>query len=257
MSYGSQSGIEVINVNPPALLWEWNGVDVSQFGDGVGGPTATDLAAITGSLAAAPFAVNTTETSQNYNRLIYTHTGGTGRAWYMINDLPVLPDRYMLEGVLGGRTTGTATNTEANIVLMYQDVTHNFVLRRKGSDATIAQIRGGNGDDGINTGSFRDMGGNFWNSEYGTPFAAMLDTRDPFVGGDPGFRVTLDTNSDGTHLSANVGGSWTAFGGGTLPSTTWDAGWQTGGSMKNVGIAFEEGGAPGSNFVGALRIYGW
>lgn len=240
------------------LLWAWNRTDVSQFGDGNGNPTATNVGtAGTGKLLSS---VSTNpDISPNFRRLEYSFVGTTGTtmAFFMINDLPDLPDRYVIYATVGERSA----NISPAVVLAYQNPNHQFNIRRDATSPSFMQAIAGNGNPGsINVGSAWNLQ-NVWSEpEAGEVSYYVVEVEEPTSTSDPrlvvwGQEVDSALNSLITFAPSQSTG-WTDFGGATQPGNGWDAGWRTGGSMKNVGIMFEKISGNGNvTTMGDIRIY--
>src|SRR5210317_1296149 len=125
------------------LLWEWNGTDVSQFGDGDGTPTAVNGGTATGTLAAATLATATQDV-QTDKALVFTHTGASNvDSYYIINDLPPLPERFRIVAHLGPReTSNLGANTYPAIVLAWQDGTHFMRLYANSAKNALLVVTG-------------------------------------------------------------------------------------------------------------------
>lgn len=247
----------------PKLLWEWNGQDVSQFGNGLGAPTFTDGGTITGTLTAQPHPTSYSS-SQNINRLYYTWTGGGtqfARAWYLINDLPVMPDRYIITGFFGQREASpSGIDTSGSIVAAFQDLTHHFSLIKGGGAPTSWFALSGNGDAGNQIlGATAQIGLNLNNTlAEGNIFSAFIEVNEPSPGIDPAFYCYMNTPMHGDSIARAPNGFWSPYGGATSPSASWDAGWYTGGTMKDIGFKMSQRTTTGGHaWFGDLKIWEW
>jgi hypothetical protein len=253
-----------VAASPPAnadgagdVIWSWNGVDVTQFGDGLGAPVVGDtFGTITGSLSV----VTPSELIDAAIKptLRYTHTGGAGTpcAFYRINDLPVMPDKYLIECKLGPRDLAPlGDNTSPRVLMVYQDATHYVALNRTSTPSTLA-LDTGNGNNGITVGSrsVATLTNSTPNVTEGEELRVYVDLREATAITDPGMRLHARTIGDAITLRASQA-NWSSFGGGINPNTTWHAGWRTGGDHKRVGIAFIEIVATaGHGYISDLRI---
>lgn len=240
------------------LLWEWNGTDVSQFGDGDGTPNAV-TGTETGTLAASTLSSpNTDATAENV--LLYTHTGGTADVFFTINDLPPLPERYLLQVQLGPRNGSSyGLNTIPSVVLAFQDATHFIRVGSTSSSNNDFRMFTGNGDVGsasVSSFSTQLSVTPVFADDAGVIVEAWCMLAEPDTGVDPRFHVTLAPvqGSGKLDVRASTHG-WTAQGGATAPSTSWDSGWQSGGSIRRPGIWFRELGTAGKGYIGMFKIF--
>ncbi|MCP4204211.1 MAG: hypothetical protein GY769_20030 [bacterium] len=242
------------------VLWAWDGSGVTQLGDGDGTPDGV-IGTPTGTIAKSTIA---TESPVNLDAsdapiVVHSFTGssGTPTAFYTFNDVPTLPDRFIVEARLGPRQAGNlGLNCTPHLIIGYQDPTHRVSFYRVSTNIRAVT---GNGDDGINVGAFIDLTGSVLNTDEGTWMRVTLDLREPDASNDPGMRIlanVLPFGAEEQDILASTS-AWTAFGGGTSPASSWDAGWRTGGSIKNVGIAFTEHAAAGQGYMGDMRILGF
>ena len=204
------------------VLWEWNGVDVSQFGNGVGGPTSTK-GSPTGTLSVGTLTSPGGDMVQD-TVLIYT-AGGTNTtvSYFEINDMPALPERYTVRCRISDRAG--STYAAPAISAFGQDHLHwggAFVLT-------------GN----LLTGVFADNVDAFFVSNQLTGTLATVDpcghfieidvtAREPDTGVDPEVVLRWKTADRGDERAMN--GAWTA----------WDSSWQSGGSVRNVGLLCDD-----------------
>jgi hypothetical protein len=174
----------------------------------------------------------------------------------LINDLPVLPDRFIIEMRIGPRgVANLGIDTGPGMIIAFQDVTHFIRLTRPGvaTNSTIFSANGA-GEDSSSVGAFLNGPTLNSNVDEGANMRLICDYRQPGVGSDPGMRWWLDTIDGGLQFRASSAG-WTPLGGGVSPATAWDAGWQTGGDTRNFGPQFLElGGGGGSGYMSDLQI---
>jgi hypothetical protein len=240
------------------LLWKWNESDVSQFGDGDGTPTSTSTGSdLNGTLSVATLSGGSSDVTGPV--LKYTHTGTAGdEAQYVINDLPdSMPERYVIRAHLGPREgTSYGQGTMPAILLAYQDSTHLMKISANGARTSLL-VTTGNGS--TSTGGDQCFAGVISNSYLQDDSGLFIDIycaiKEPDTGVDPEMIFVGRPIMPGTPLvvRANRSGTWTADGA-TCPTTSWDAGWQTGGTCRQPGIVFREL-AAGAGYVGMLRIY--
>lgn len=239
------------------LLWEWNGTDVSQFGDGDGTPTAVNGGTETGTLAAATLA-SSSQDVQTDKALVYTHSGATNvDVYYPINDLPPLPERFRIVAKLGPReSSNLGVGTYPGVILAWQDGTHFMRLQSNGSKSALIIVTG-NGDIGSPTvySSANDVS-TTQSQDLGTLVDIYCSLGEPDTGVDPKMHfIVKPFNSTGFLGVGASTFSWTAAGGATPPNTSWNSGWQSGGTVRRPGIMFRETGTAGSGYVGMFKIY--
>jgi hypothetical protein len=233
------------------LIWEWNGTDVSQLGDGDGTPNAV-VGSPTGSLAAAVLGYSGYDEPTD-NVLKYTHTGSTSTtAFYIINDLPELPERFIVQVKMGPRESTLSPNTSPRLVLAYQDPTHHMTWSNNGASSDL--LVAANGSDGV-TALCYTSGISEAQYESGSIHTVDCTLGEPSSGVDP--RMSFFASNPNGNLFVRASNSgWSSVGGATCPNSSWDSGWQTGGTIRRVGIAFDEKSSAGSAWVTDLKIYG-
>lgn len=262
MGYSFYSPQTTQSADPEKILWKWNGIDYTQFGDGAGNPTAT-IGSPTGT------GLSVTQLSDNLDCpripiLSYAHDAVAvpWRAYFMVNDLPELPNKYIIEARMGPTLTGTlGQNTYPYIIPVWQSSARCCEIYR---NSQYQAIRSSNGSTDVSLG----CAGNFYSeeaspeqSEYdeGRPFRLLCDMRDPDgVSEYPGFRIISDVADEGGSKRAVYSSDWGAYGGGTCFSSSWHSDWLTGGTIKNFGFGFGNGACgAGSAYVADLLIREW
>ena len=153
---------------------------------------------------------------------------------------------------------GEGANTHPIIMPIYQAGTRYLALRRTSSPSTTLTFRIANESDGRTVYSYRTVQTGVVNVNEGWGFSICVDVADPSFVRDPGISVIVDTHDWGYRLLANNTG-WIAVGGGVPPTTAWNPNWRppTGGTIKNVAIAFEEWVGAGYGYITDLRILTW
>lgn len=246
-------------VNPlGAEIWRWNGEDLSQFSDGAGTPTWRSTNAV-GTITVDDLPITDGEEAK---RIHFEHTQTLYSSFHnvwLINDLPDdLPDRFVFEFRIGN----SDVRAFAGIVLSWQDNTRFTYLMRRGSTTTTLYYAICNGltiDTGISyknviTGTEAYPGGDW--------VKAICDYRDPDSTHDPGMSILFDhVNSNTDKVLADDSG-YSTSGGASPPSSGWDSGWRTGGTIKRLGLIFKEyrnlgGLAVGDTYVNDLIIREW
>lgn len=232
------------------VFWQWNGTDVTQFGDGVGGPTA-EQGTTTGTLT-----VETLDApdSSAVNVLEYTHSGTDGvDAYYVINDLPALPNRFTILARMGPREVTGYDNTRPGIIVFWQDATHFGYIARPSTAANLrfSMCNDTAEDDGrvdYNGTTIVTSPGNF---PDGTYMAIDMDITDPTVSTDA--RISVGVYGQGwgdtTYLTQSTG---TEVGTGNKVADSWDN-WAAS-TVKNIGICFREFTGGGSTYITDLKI---
>lgn len=240
-------GIDPYEFLDDKVLWAWNREDVSQFGNGAGGYDYSLEGTPSGTLSVAD-APDTLMCSEA-PRLVYTHTGNTARAFFLINDLPALPDRFIIEAVIGNRDS----NTSPNVIIAFQSTARWFGIYRYAT--TQLGVVGCNGP--LNDGWGDSIGfsqGNVRNIPEGSGFRLICEYRDPDSTHDPGICWWMDGVPGYRRFLASQF-SWAGSSSEPKPNVSWNSSWRTGGSIKRLGISFREMGASsGSAFIGDLRI---
>lgn len=237
------------------LLWTWNGTDVSQFSDGAGNPSS-GYSSPNGTIAADTI---TSPIGDAYsgNVIKYSYSGGDSdaAAWFVINDLPELPERYLVRAQIGPRDNGASRageNTSPGIVLAYQDATHNVRVSRAASPTTTLTIWTANNSDGISNVRYVAGPTANLNDDGGTFVEVLCITTDPDTGLDPSMMLRLEADSGVPTRAWGLGTTWSALG---SPPAMWDSSWQSGGRFKNLGVWFQELGASGTGYIADLKIY--
>lgn len=241
-----------VSAAPETIIWEWNQTDVSQFsGEGYGTPT--------GSLTVGNFPRTSPDTAVR-PRLNYASTGTSGGYLYWINDLPAMPDRYIVEFTIGPREAGVGAGGSTHVAVAGQNYLRAILVGRGGSpfdDLNIVTLNGLAMNVG---GAYRRLSTTHANDDNGLFCRVLADTRDP-SSDDPGVQVTLlhpRATGTGVDMRATVSTdtSFTEFGtpGTEISVSGWNAAWQTGGTIKKVGVLFDELVNPGDQFLADFRI---
>jgi len=232
------------------VLWAWNQTDLSQFT----GPQ--DYGSPNGTLSVAPYPAGLDVPQRN--RIVYTQPGDTpisGRIWW-VNDLPAMPDAYIVEATLGPREAGAlGPNTDAEIIIMGQDTSHLIQAGHGGSPFTAFNLVAANGTT-FNVGGHwvTLVTGLLDNVDEGYRIRVLVDLRDPTGSTDPGVSIYAGRPVNGIVRASSAG--WTAFGTpGPSPAAAWDAGWRTGGTAKRIGMSFAaQVAAAGQAYLADLRV---
>lgn len=230
---------------PGKLLWEWNGADITQFGDGAGTPDYTSASA-GGALSVGAFPVSGAD-YPNENVLLWTEDNAAiGMSYFLINDLPELPERFVYRARLGKRTTSSGPV----VILAMQDATHHFIFGWE-VDQTALILCGNNTDGWFQGGLYRAQTAVVaYDSGTQMEFDVML--RDPSTGVDPQVNI----------LARGAGGDWDAYGKGGTAWTPWggasalyDSSWQSGGTIKKPGIGFYSDNNDPDSWMSELQIF--
>lgn len=232
------------------VLWAWNQTDLSQFT----GPQ--DYGTPNGTLSVAPYPAGLDVPQRN--RIVYTQPGDTpisGRIWW-VNDLPTMPDAYIVEATLGPREAGAlGPNTDAEIIIMGQDTSHLIQAGHGGSPFTAFNLVVANGTT-FNVGGHwvNLVVGLLDNVDEGYRIRVLVDLRDPTGSTDPGASIYAGRPVNGIVRASSAG--WAAFGApGPSPAVAWDAGWRTGGTAKRIGMSFAaQVAAAGQAYLADLRV---
>lgn len=229
------------------ILWEWNGTDITQFGDGAGTPDYTygspdgtlSVGTVPGSGADVP----------SGNVLIYT-TGSTPgtTAHYVINDLPVLPERFIYRARVGPVVGGVLA--ESCMVFARQDQLHWMGTAYNASSRLQAQF--GNNRDGLYTAAhFINPDSKILSIPSGILIEADCMLREPDTGVDPQINVVIREARALISAFGKGGDTWSSFG---APPAIYDSSWQSGGTIKQPGVAFLNNGASQQTWIGELQI---
>lgn len=237
------------------LLWEWNGTDVSQFGTGDGTPDSTYQGPAAGTIAAAQI-TNPDDDAYRGNVILYTHSGGDGdtTCWWSINDLPTLPERYLIRAVLGPRDNGAGRwgeDTGPGITLAWQDSTHHVRIARASTAANLLLLMGNNTDGSDNYRYSSTLTGNK-NTDGGTLVEVLCVLGDPTTGVDPNMQFRVDADSSSRLQVFATTHTWSSVG--TNPAV-WDSSWQTGGTIRQPGLFFREEGIGGKGYIADFKIF--
>ena len=238
-----------------SVLWEWNGADVSQLGDGAGNPDAT-VGTATGTISRSTLhtAAGGVIDGEDVPVIWFQNGGvGTGERIFLINDLPTMPDRYVLQWRTGPRSAGVFVNCAPSVTLVYQATTHRVICYSNGAGSYRAVSANGAGEDAANTGAFAGFGtvADVNNGDY---MKCLVDVSEPDVSNDPGLTFAWEGLFNRGAAAGRTTG-WTAFGGGNPFNVSFDAGWRTGGTVKRPGVSFFELAAlAGGSYISDLRI---
>ena len=233
--------------SPSKVLWEWNGTDITQFGNGSGTPDSTygspDGTLSVGAVPTAGIDV------PSGNVLKYTTgTATSSAAVFFINDLPTLPERFIYRIRLGPYVAGCAPQ----VLLAAQDATHNFVFTWY-QDETTWQL--GNNNSGIfEAGVYLRAGTATYGPETvdsGVLFEFDVMLRDPDTGVDPQMNATVMNYGMVKPGHVKGGKSWTTWGG---SSAAYHSSWQSGGTIKNPGVLFTCNGTAQVGWFGEMQI---
>jgi hypothetical protein len=227
------------------VLWEWNGLDITQFGNGSGAPDHT-YGTPDGTLSVGAVPTASTDVPSGNVLLYTTGTATSAHAHFYINDLPSLPERFIYRARLGPRVGGGTT--QPMLIAGGQNELH--WIGTAYSTGGVLQIQFGNNRDGIFTAA------HYLVSSLGdenTGLLVELDCMliDPDTGVDPRINMGLREFRGGL-WSAGLGGpAWSTFG---SPPAVYDSSWQSGGTIKNPGVAFLCNGTAAVSWVGELQI---
>ena len=233
----SQSGVR----GGQRVLWEWNGADITQFGDGAGnGDSSYGSPDGTLSVGATPGSGIDVPSG---NALIYT-TGSATNAieYYKINDLPPLPERFIFRARLGPETS----NCKA-IMCFGQDATHHMAFCWAVSQSTYQLA---NNNSGVwEAGLYLRTGGP-GTVQSGAVFEIDAMLRHPDTGVDP--QICLDVRGPGVSATGygKGGETWTAWGG---SGAAYDSSWQSGGDLTPA-ISFALGAAATAVWISEMQI---
>jgi len=237
---------EIPDVLQDAVLWEWNGVDASQFGT-AGSPTATDPARNGGNMSGSFSVVAPTVEVTDRPMLKYTHTGGGGTGFWVINDMPALPDRYIVEAAIGPRAASLYTNTYLGVHPFYQDPTHNLYMRRWTGSIDIAMVISNNIQGWTTPTALTLTSPSIADSDTPAHIRVYVSCAvDPGASSDPKFACWW--GPFGVRSWLPVGD--TVFG-------PWHSSWQGNGTAKNIALSVYELGAAGANVFADLRVLRW
>jgi hypothetical protein len=229
------------------VLWQWNGEDASQFGS-AGSPTATDPTRNSGNMSGSFSVVSPTVEATDRPMLKYTHTGGGGTGFWVINDMPSLPDRYIVEAAVGPRSESLYLNTLLGVHPFYQDATHTLYARRYTGSTDFVMVISDN-VQGWNSPTFQQLSTPA-TADSNTPAQIRIYVTcavDPGASSDPKFACWW--GHFGTQIWCPVGD--------TVFTGAWDASWQGGGAAKNIALSVFEQTSAGSNVFADLRVLRW
>lgn len=227
------------------IIWEWNGTDITQFGNGSGTPDHT-YGTPDGTLSVGAVPTASTDVPSGNVLLYTTGTATSAHAHFYINDLPSLPERFIYRARLGPRV-GAGT-TQPMLIAGGQDELH--WIGTAYSTGGALQIQFGNNRDGIFTAAHYLVSSI---SDENTGLLVELDCMliDPDTGVDPQINLGVREFRGGL-WSAGLGGpAWSTFG---SPPAIYDSSWQSGGTIKNPGVAFLCNGTAAVSWVGELQI---
>lgn len=227
-------------------LWSWNGTDITQFGDGAGTPDyVVNGANGTFSVGAVPTSGVDVPTG---NVLRYASgSATTGYAYFLINDLPPLPERYVIRARLGPREL---PNTFPRIVCVAQDGTHNAIIGYGGSAGIYAVLD--NNADSVSAAHYL-LNSSLTDQEAGVVVEIEVIAGEPSSGVDPRINLILRDARGGLVAYGKGGPTWTVLG---SPPAIYDSSWQSGGTIRRPGLAFYCNGSGGTDaWVGELQIF--
>jgi hypothetical protein len=248
-------GNSLLDSAAPFILWRWNGVDISQFGNGAGVPNDMPGPGNSTGTLSVGFLEPTLDGSAATPILKYTTLAGAPggvQANFLINDLPALPDRYTIRARIGPRGTIQEYNSiRTSVIPSYQNNTHYWYVGRPAASSTL-DLFVANDNDGVTNGwQHSGVITSFSNDDSGWFLQIHVDLRNP-TGGNPGLALRLDTINDGEWYYANTTTGGAAISGGTPIYTGW-LGWSQA-TLKNVGVAFYEVGGAGASYISDFRI---
>ncbi len=234
-------------------MWEWNGVDDSQF------DTAYEWSAGAGDL--------TVEAGPLGPYLVLNKTAQTTKGWvtFTINDFDWADvaaagaDRIRINIVLGPRAGGGTVygdNVVPILTPIFIDNTHHFSMLRNNTYLNKMHFEIFNG---VNAGAV--YGPNLeiaLNNDYGGRITADITYKQPTSTTDPDFTYDVESwmNAVTTHTRnhATNSGHSNNWGGHSPAVYGWDAGWQTDDPSK-IAISFYGEGLPaGKSFVSQFSI---
>ena len=114
---GAARSSVVRTVETDEVLWKWNGQDTTQFDSPI---TGTGLSAPSGTLTAENFPAGV-DANPNRKRLRYSHPADSSVAIFPINDLPNLPDQFVLEFTIGPRESASLGTNCIPGMCLFQD----------------------------------------------------------------------------------------------------------------------------------------
>ena len=227
------------------ILWEWNGVDITQFGDGAGTPDE-----VSGSpngvlsVGAAPTSGVDVPSS---NVLLYTPGSNTGNniANFLANDLPSLPERYIMRARIGPKES----TCNPLVCCIYQDKSHKMGLGWGGSSGLHVNFF--NNTDGTTSGHYISNT-SLPQVDVGLVIEVDCLAVEPSSGVDPRLAMLIQECRYGIAAYGKGGPtSWGSWGG---PPAIYDSSWQSGGTIRNFGIVFSNSGVGTAAWVGELQI---
>lgn len=227
------------------IIWEWNGVDITQFGDGAGTPDE-----VSGSpngvlsVGAVPASGVDVPTS---NVLLYTPGSNTGGnfAHFLVNDLPPLPERYIVRA----RTGPKESTCNPAVNCMYQDKSHRMGWGWGGSSGLHAFLF--NNVDGTTAGHFINNT-SLPQTNVGLVVEVDCLAVEPSSGVDPKLAMLIQECRYGIAAYGKGGPtSWSSWG---SPPAIYDASWQSGGTLRKFGIQFSNNGVGTAAWIGELQI---
>ena len=229
------------------LLWEWNGSDITQFGNGSGAPDNT-YGTPDGTLSVAAVPTASIDVPSNNVLLYTTGTATSAHAHFLINDLPPLPERFIYRARLGPNTGGVTC--EPFLIFAEQDATH--WMGTAYSTGSVLLIQLGNSVDGIFVAGDSIAVTGVTARLSGVVVEADCMLRDPDTGVDPQINVILHTAIGGALGYGKGGPAWSGFG--TRPAI-YDSSWQSGGTIKQPGVGFMSNGSSLTAWVSELQIF--
>lgn len=227
------------------VLWEWNGNDITQFGNGSGTPDHT-YGSPDGTLSVGAVPTASTDVPSGDVLLYTTGTATSAHAHFYINDLPSLPERFIYRARLGPRVGGGTT--QPMLIAAGQDELHWYGTAYSGGG--VLQVQLGNNRDAVFVAGHY-IATSIGDENFGTIVELDCMLVDPSTGVDPQINVGLREFRGGLWTAGLGGPAWSSFG---SPPSIYDASWQSGGTIKNPGVAFLCNGTAAVSWVGELQI---
>jgi len=227
------------------VLWEWNGTDITQFGNGSGTPDNT-YGSPDGTLSVGAVPTSGIDVPSGDVLIYTTGTATSAHAHFLINDLPPLPERFIYRARLGPKTG--AVTCEPFMIFAEQDATH--WIGTAYSVGGALQIQLGNNVDGLISAAHY-LVTSITDLSSGIVVEVDVMLRNPDTGVDPQINATLREARAGVVGYGKGGASWSSFG---SPPAIYDSSWQSGGTIRQPGIGFLCNGSALTAWIGELQI---
>lgn len=228
---------------PLKVLWEWNGVDITQFGDGAGTFDYTSGSPV-GTFSVGPLPVSGADYPDKDVLIFTSGTGTLAVGYYLINDLPALPERFIYRARVGQREAGSGPL----VVFGMQDALHHFSFGLEVDQSGLV-LCGNNRDGYFNAGLYRAFT-SMIAYPSGVSIEADVMLRDPSTGVDPQVNILLNSAGQGGEAYGKGGGTWTPWGG---SPALYDSSWQSGGTIRPA-LGFFCSTSYGPSWVSELQI---